>query len=66
MIWVVKSGGRYYQFMGGGRVYYTDDIQNANRFENERMAVYMAGRLGGRAIPCKVVMGQVIEADSAG
>ena len=59
--WIVKNGGRYYHFMGGGKVYYTDEITVANRFSSETSAEWMAKRLGGEAVRCLITGGKLQE-----
>lgn len=59
--WVVKSGKQYFWFLGHGRVYYTDDIMKANRYEDVKMAKFMSGRLGGEIVKCRVINDKVVE-----
>ena len=60
-VWVVKSGREYYQFTGAGRVYYTKDIQKANRFMSEKSAEFVAKRLGGEVIGCREMGETLVE-----
>ena len=52
MCWVVRKGSLFYRSMGSGVVNYTNDLQEANRFDNEKDAGFIARKLGGKVSRC--------------